>query len=209
MADYCTVAEIKADIPDSPLSSTDTTYDGVLSTMITAASRLIDHEVGRWPNFFYPSTDPETRYYNGSGEMEQWIDECISITSVAVAESGGTSTTDYIEWTQDVDYLTWPYQASQLGLPIMRLDVHCDGTKISWPGYRKSVRVTGIFGYSSTPPAEIKQACKIQTMRWFMRAKQGYQDSSASAELGQMLYTQQLDPDVREILRHYQAVNLV
>ena len=44
MADYVTVSEIKADIPDSPLFDvTDSTYDTVLGNMVTAASRLIDH----------------------------------------------------------------------------------------------------------------------------------------------------------------------
>ena len=48
MADYVTVEEIKADIPDSPLFDvTDSTYDTVLGNMVTAASRLIDH-VSHW-----------------------------------------------------------------------------------------------------------------------------------------------------------------
>ena len=69
MADYVTVEEIKADIPDSPLFDvTDSTYDTVLGNMVTAASRLIDHYVGGWDNFFYPSTDDTTRYFDGSGE---------------------------------------------------------------------------------------------------------------------------------------------
>lgn len=209
MADYCTVAEIKADIPDSPLSSTDVTYDAVIGAMITAASRLIDREVGRWPGYFYPSSDDETRYYDGRGGIEQWIDECISLSGVAVAEAGGTTSTDYTTWTLNSDYLPWPYNYTALGQPILRLDINRDGDKAAWPRYRKAVRVSGVFGYCLTPPAEIKLACKIQAMRWFMRAKQGWQDAGINPALGQMIYLQQLDPDVREILQHYRLGNMV
>lgn len=209
MSDYTSTTDVKADVPDSPLfTSTDATYDAVLGVMITAASRLIDAEVGRWPNFFYPSTDNAIRYYDGSGEAEQVIDEMVSITSVAVAESGGTGASDYTAWTQDVDYYVWPYIYDQLSQPIQKLVVDWVGAKSRWPRYRKSVKVTGVFGYSATPPADIAQACKIQTFRWFMRAKQGYQDASANAEIGQMMFVQELDPDVKTLLRRYQIENM-
>lgn len=209
MADYTTTTDVKADMPDSPLfSSTDTTYDTVLGVMITAASRLIDAEVGRWPNFFCPTTDDATRYFDGSGEAEQRIDEMVSLTSVSVAESGGTGASDYTSWMQDTDFYVWPYDYAQLSQPIQQLVVDWNGSKAKWPRYRKSIKVTGIFGYSATPPADIAQACKIQTFRWFMRAKQGYQDASANPEVGQMMYLQQLDPDIKELLRSYQIGNM-
>jgi hypothetical protein len=66
-----------------------------------------------------------------------------------------------------------------------------------------------VFGHSATPPADIKQACKIQTVRWFMRAKQGYQDSSASAAMGEMIFIKELDPDVKTLLMPYQIGNMV
>lgn len=211
MGDYTTVAAVKADLPDSPLfSSTDASYDAVIGSMITAASRLIDREIGRWPGFFYPSTDGDTtRYFDGGGEVEQIIDEMVSLTSIAVAESGGIDAGDYTSWTVDSDFYVWPYNYADLGQPIQALVINRNGSKGRWPCARKAVKVTGIFGYSYTPPSDIAQACKIQAMRWFMRAKQGYQDAGANAEIGQMVYVQQLDPDIREILRPYQIGNMV
>ena len=88
MADYVTVAEIKADMPDSDLDTL-ADYDAVLSEMITAASRLIDREVGGWPNYFDAPTTDATRYYDGNGEEELYIDPLVSLTSVSVAETGG------------------------------------------------------------------------------------------------------------------------
>jgi hypothetical protein len=210
MADYATVAEIKADMPDSGFSSTDTTYDTVLGEMVTAASRLIDREVGGWPNYFYPTTDSETRYYDGSGDIEQWIDPMVSLTSVSVSESGGRASTSYTDWTLDTDYYVWPYNYDDIGQPIQRLDVDNDsGSKGNWYSVRKGVKVTGIFGYSEAPPDDIEQACKITAMRWFMRSKQAYQDASVSAEMGEMIYVKSLDPDVKELLMSYKIGNAV
>jgi hypothetical protein len=100
--DYCATSDVLASMPDSGLnSSTDTGYTSALEMMITAASRLIDLEVGRWPGSFYPATTDETRYYDGStcGDVQD-IEDCVSITSVAVAETGGTAAADYTAWTE-------------------------------------------------------------------------------------------------------------
>ena len=194
MADYATTAELKADVPDSPLfDPADESYDVVLGKMITAASRLIDKYVGGFENCFYPSTDTATRYYDGNGEDALWIDPLLSLTSLAVSESGGRAASDYTTWTLNTDFYTYPYHTT----PYEKLIVDNDaGSKGTFGTTRKGVKIVGVWGYSSTPPADVKQACKIQAMRWFMRAKQGYQDAGVNASLGEMIYAQELDPDV-------------
>jgi hypothetical protein len=209
MADYCATSDIKADMPDDPLATTtDTTYDAAISVYITAASRLIDKEVGREADWF-ASTDSETRYFDGSGEDTTEIDEIHTLTSVAIAESGGTAAADYTAWVQDTDYYVSPYNYSALGLPINRLIADWNGDKSIFPDYRKAVKVTGQFGYSATAPEDIKTACKIQTMRWFRRSKQAWADASSNAQTGELIYAQSLDPDVRELLRSYIIGNMV
>ena len=210
MADYCSTSDIKADIPDSGLtSSTDTTYDTAIGTMITAASRLIDKEVGREANWFC-STDSETRYFDGSGEVTQEIDEIHTLTSVAVSESGSIVVADYTAWILDTDYYVSPYNYSALGLPIDRLIADWNGTKYKFPRYRKAVQVVGQFGYSATPPEDIKMACKIQAMRWFGRAKQMFQDQGGGPGVNQLLYSSQgLDFDVKLLLASYKLGNMV
>lgn len=210
MADYCTTTDVKADMPGDPLySTTDASVDAALASMITIASRLIDKELGKWDNYFYPSTDATTRYFDGVGEIEQPIDECITLSSVSVAEEGGTGATDYTEWTLDTDYYVLPYNYSQYGTPIRSLCIDWNGSKYSWGTFKKSIKVVGVFGYSLVPPEPIKMAVKIQTIRWFMRAKQAYQDASAFYDLGRMVYRQELDPDVKEILYLYKLENTV
>lgn len=207
MADYTSVEQVKADMPDSALyDSVD--YDLVLSEMITNASRLIDREVGGWPNYFVASS-MEERYFDGSGELEQWIDPLLTLDFLSVAETGGRSAADYTSWTLNTDFYVWPYNHDAVGLPIQKfiVDNH-SGAKGKFPKGKKGVWVGGLFGYSATAPSPIAQACKITALRWFMRAKQGYQDASASAALGQMIYIQSLDPDVKALLMPYKIGNM-
>lgn len=198
MSDYCSTTDLLVDMPDAPLaSSTDATYTAALATAVTAASRMIDRYIGRWDNYFLPSTDAETRYYDGVGGKEMMIDECMSLTSVSVAEDCDLDT--YTAWTEDTDYLTFPYNAT----PKFQLVIHPDGGKYRFPVYRKAVKVIGRFGGSLTVPEVVKRACKIQAMRYFQRAKQAYQDTGVSVELGQLVYTKELDPDVKLLLQGY------
>lgn len=172
-----------------------------MATMVTAASRLIDSEFGRWAGFFYPTTDAVTKYYDGSGMDEQDIGEWASVTSVSVAEQGGTSSSDYTLWAA-TDYYVHPYNYSEEGKPIRKLVIDTNGTKLAFYAYRKAVKVVGVPGWSTAVPAVIAQACKMQAVRWFMRAKQAYQDTGASVEIGGITVRgmAQLDPDVKALL---------
>lgn len=198
---YTTTTDCWDEVPESSYgSSTDTSYATALNSLITSASRLIDREFGRWDGFFYPTTDSVDWYYDGSGESEQEIDEFVSISAVAVSEGGSLSSSDYTSWTLNTDYLTLPYNASGKGRPINRLALsEYNGTKGAWFSYQKSVKVTGIPGYSSTPPGIVAQACKIQAVRWFMRAKQGWQNTGASESQGSMTFSE-LDADIKRLL---------
>lgn len=208
--DYCATSDIQAGFPDSVLySTTDTAFTGLIALMCTRASRLIDKEVGRWPGYFYPTSDAETRYFDGSGCDVQEIDDCISLTSASVAEEGGIASTSYTAWTENTDFYVSPYNWSANNEPFHELVIDWNGSKAVWYRYRKSVKVVGVFGYSATVPDDIKQAVIIQVVRWYMRSKQGYQDASANPEVGQIFYTKRLDPDIAEILNPYKIRNMV
>lgn len=206
---YCTTTDIQEGLVDSGLStSTDTAYTNLFGYMATRASRLIDREVAKWPGYFYPTTDGETRYFDGSGEDVQEIDDCLSITSIGVAEEGGVASTSYTTWTENTDFYVAPYNYSALGLPFNELVIDWNGSQSVWYRYRKAVKITGIWGYSTTVPDDVKQAVVIQATRWFARSRQMYQDASANPEVGQIFMTK-LDPDVAQILWHYKVRNQV
>lgn len=199
--DYCTVAEVKESLPESGLQSS-TDYDIPIAAMISAASRLIDREVGRWPGFFYPSTASETRYFDGTGDAELRIDEAISITTVSLSEEGGVASTDYTD-LGSTDYLTWPYNATATGQPIQKMLIdQINGDYSTWYDFPKAVKVVGIFGWAAAVPSDVNYACRVQTTRWHMRAKQAYQITGGGAPTGSFLYDA-LDPDVAMILAHY------
>jgi len=48
----------------------------------------------------------------------------------------------------------------------------------------------------------VKQAVLIQAARWFKRGQQGFRDTGAIVELGQLMYTRALDPDVAALIEH-------
>lgn len=207
MTDYCTAAQAKAHIVEAINSVT--TYDALLASLVTRASRAVDHFTRREPNAYAAAS--VTRYFDGSGCDKLWIDELASApTAVVVAEtgdvddaadSGGTYTT----WATS-DYLLWPYNATQYRLPYTRLDIDVRyGTKSVWYAYPKAVKITGAFGYSTSVPEEIEQATIIQVVRWFGRGKQLYMDNSAYDEVGR-LTLRKLDPDVENLLLDFKRV---
>jgi hypothetical protein len=198
--DYSTSTDAFADISEGSYSSSDFPQ---MAGFVTTASRLIDLEFGRCEGFFYPTTDTKTYYYDGSGEAVQETDEFVSISAVSVSESGGLASTDYTSWTLNTDYITRPSNATNKAKPITHLEIKWhNGTKGGWYTGQRSVQVQGIPGYSTTTPAVIEHACRMQATRWFMRAKQGYQDTGATAEIGGLTFSKklELDPDIQQLL---------
>lgn len=198
--DYTSSTDAFAEIPEGNYSSSD--YAN-MANYVTVASRLIDGLFGRWDGFFYPTTDDVTRYYNGSGGIDQTIDEFASITSVSVAEQGGLASSDYTAWTENTDYIVKPYNHTADGKPIYCLElVDFNGTKGAWYCGQKSVKVVGVAGYSIAVNSLVAQACKIQAVRWFMRAKGGWQDAGGNETMGTMRYkgAVELDGDIRAML---------
>jgi len=198
--DYTSSTDAFAEMPEGNFSSSDYLN---MASYVTAASRLIDAEFGRWAGFFSPTTDTQTFYYNGNNDECLPIDEFVSISAVAVAEQGGISSSDYTSWTENTDYVTAPYNASNKSKPINQLElVEYAGTKAAWYRGQKSVKVTGIPGYSATVPDLIAQATKIQAVRWFMRAKGGWQDTTGNESVGQARYKgmAELDADIKLML---------
>ena len=201
--DYCTAAEIKAAMPDGNWG---TSYDTLLSILAARASRTIDRYTVRKPGAYKVDADV-TRYYDGSGTIQQLIEELAAApTSVAVAEGGDIKTPIYITWAS-TDYMLWPYNALDNGEPYTRLDIDdLNGSKSVWYRYPKAVKIVGKFGYSAAPPDDVVQATIIQTARWFKRGQQAFQDTGAITELGQLTYTKALDPDVALTIDHLRRI---
>lgn len=194
--DYTTTTSVKAHMEN--LSST-TAYDSLIASLITRASRAIDRYTLREPGAYKVDTD-EVRYFDGSGQIEQFIDElATSPTEVAVDEAGSRT---YTVWAS-TQYDLWPYNAPQFGYPYLALSVnYLTGDKDIFYAYPKSVKITGKWGYSTAVPDDVHEAVITQTVRHLKRGQQAFQDTGAILELGQFKYVDALDPEVKEIVKH-------
>lgn len=193
--DYATLEEFKSELADTNWGGD---YDTFVKLLLPAASRLIDGLLGRAPGDFEVTVD-ETRYFTGDGSSELWIAEIAAVTSVAMDLVG-----DQVTYTplDAANFQAWPRDAAQKGIPFYRLDIPVltNPTYYTWYSTPDSIKVIGKWGYSMTTPALIKRAMLIQTVRWFKRAQQAYQDVGAITSLGQLTYVQKLDPDVENII---------
>ena len=208
---YATIAEIKQMLPDSGLVG-QSVYDDLLNELALKASRLIDTYTHRKPGAYaMTSTDEETRYYSGNGNDQLWVDEiCVAPSFVGLSETGSVTSSDYATIASS-DYFLWPDNAVEDERPYQRIDLDTiNGAYSVFSGFRRAVKVTAVFGYSISTaiPEEINQAAIITAARWFKRAHQGFQDTGAIPEIGQLTYTKALDPDVKEILEHYKRVTI-
>src|SRR5512139_729997 len=93
MANYCTAAELRTQIEKT--GTTGAATDAALGVIIEAASRTIDRHCNR-PDGFVALAVATARYYNGMDKPYLMIDECTSVTALAVKDS--PSDTTYTAW---------------------------------------------------------------------------------------------------------------
>lgn len=212
MTDYTTLTTAKRQL-EIDLDVDDT----ALSTLITAASRLIDKYCGREENFFVALTSATAREYSGTGKTYVFVDPYVEVTKVEVKDSATDDT--YTEWTSS-DY--WEFSGSPEfpdfdSLPYTGLMIDPNGDYNSFTsgkystarGFRptvpiaravKTVKVTAKWGYASEAPELVEEACIMLVGRWWSRLKASMSDTLTSGELGRMVYTKRMDPDVAAIL---------
>lgn len=204
--DYVTVAEVKAALPADNWTGV-TTYDARLTTLCTAASRLIDRDVRKWPGYFYASAD-DTRYFDAPTRGSRlYVDDLAAApTSVAVSDTG--SVTSYTTLAS-TDYIMGPYNAPGNGEPYWWIDLDAiNGTYASWYGFAKGVKVVGKFGYSTTVPADVKQVALEQVVRWFKMETKNYSDYGhvGTVPMGEYAPKERysnIDSDLCDMLQHY------
>ena len=218
---YATVAELKLRI-----ERTRATDDVILLAILTGASRSIDNACNRIKDGFVAAVS-SARTFTGSGQAVQIIDECASVSAVAVKDSRGATT--YTAWAAtDWDLFAGDARWPEFNVgPFNKLVVAWNGDYSSFtsgsasgPGNNNfslsarsvglynprtaygvpTVQATALWGYAVTCPPEIREATCMQAARWYKRYQGSMSDSLADGELGVLLYRKALDPDVRRIL---------
>ena len=192
---YCTLAELKAS-----LAITDSVDDTPLEAAITATSRMIDDYTGR---FFYrngTTQSPVARYYTPLDPWTMNMDDNYSITEVAT-DDNFNQTWDTV-WSTS-DYMLEPVNNPQRGWPVNRMLAI---GRYVFPYYLpQSVRITGIWGWASTP-AEVNMATLIQAARLFTRRQSPF-GIAGSPDLGTVRLSAKLDADVETLLRPFKKNN--
>lgn len=181
MAQYVTVSDVKSALVDGTIPSS---QDGLISTLIERACRLIDAFTKREPDAFQAPTG--IRLYDGSGKQFLLVDDMAALPTQIDIEDESIPLAQFVFEPAN----TFPKY------------------KIIWndsvfPKGKQNVAVTAKFGYSVTPPAVIQQCAVMQVIRWYKRGQQAFADVSAIPELGQLKYAQSLDPEVQAMLSHF------
>ena len=161
--------------------------DDTLEQVIEAASRWIDAHTGRR---FYAAT--ETRYYTAG--VSDWlaVDDLLSVDSLKTDSGGGRT---YSTTWATTDYDLFPLNAT----PSTMIATAPAGTQ-SFPMLARSVQITGSFGYSSTAPAQVREACLLMSARLFKRKDAPFGIAGFPA-LGEVRNIRPEDGDVLALLR--------
>jgi len=169
-------------------------WDNTLWNMCVDASRLVDEYKGVEYGA-YLASGSEARLVDGNGRCKLWLPwSAVSVSLVEVEETDGTYTT----WTQDTDYFLYPYNSG----PYWRLDVNpkSTSTKSVWTYGPRRVRVTGVWGISTSTPSIVVRAVKMQVGIWYNMVKTGWSNESASDTFGRKRYPTKLDPAVMDLV---------
>ncbi|MBU2249533.1 MAG: hypothetical protein KKD77_22490, partial [Gammaproteobacteria bacterium] len=166
---YATVAQFKAQT-----GLTGTGDDVAINDILEGVTKLIDRVCNR-PGGFIASTSNSYKYYVGSGGEAQRIDECVSISEVAVKDA--VSDSSYTAWTSPTTNMAgdgdWFAASGNTATPELNrtpytlLMIDINGSYSVFTGGR-STRLRGFV----THPDDLTSKRGIPTVRVF--AKWGF-----------------------------------
>lgn len=203
LGDYCTRAQLDSYIASANNGATIGLESRAveIDAVITAASRMIDEHCGR---IFYDvdTGNPAARVFAATDSCRVRVDDFHTLTSV-LTDSSGNGTFD-TTWTA-TDYQEEPLngvKAGRTGWPTETL--RAVGTR-SFPVSRQArVEVTAEWGWSATP-AEITQACLIQSHR-LLRRTESPEGVLGFGEFGAVRVTS-VDRDVETLINPFRHVS--
>jgi len=174
----------------------DSLDDGKLETVITAASRFIDNLASRR---FYAATD--TRYYTAELADFLQIDDLLSVTTLKTDNDGDRT---YENTWATTDYDLRPFNATLDGWPYRWIETTPNGD-YRFPTIAKGVELKGSFGFASTTPAPIEEACILVANRIIKRADTPLGVSAEFALGQQAVIVKELraDPDIMALIMPY------
>ena len=165
--------------------------DPLLESLVTAASRAIDTHCRRR---FYALTT--TRYYEMDSVDGYYLyldDDLLTVTTLTNGDSDATV-------IANTEYWLWPRNESPPYWAI-RLEANSDYYWECDTDYM--ISVAGTWGYASTTPADINQACIRYASYLYHQKDAQVFDVTAITEIGQIVIPQGIPRDVKLLLDPY------
>ena len=194
---YATLAEIKARLS---IDSGDTQDDAMLEACVEAASRQIDKFTGT--RFF--TAGSQDRYFTALDPLRVIVDDATAITAIVQDLQANRTYTDTVDLS-DVDLM--PDNAVQLGVPYQQLAIVPDSPK-TFITDRRGIKVTGTWGYASSAPPAVKQACLLLAAAMFRRKDAPF-GIAGGGEVGQAIQLAAMDPTARLLLSPFRRLAVV
>lgn len=195
---YATLAQIKA-TDRLNISTSDSVSDTALEGIITAVSRAIDRDCGR---YFYKSTAAENRYFTARSSTTIFVGDVVSVSALYTDNLSGDRT--YPNTWSTTDYDLFPYEADAVSEPepFRFIDIAPQGLYRFPALLAKGVKLSAVFGWNAVPAA-VTEACLLWSERWFKRYKTPLGISAFNALGEQMSRIPPPDPDVKDLLNNY------
>ena len=194
---YVTLVEFKA---YRDITTTNTTDDGVLETLIEGASRFIDNFCGQ---FFYSSTSGTVRYYTAEAAHVLFINNISVLETLKTDENeDGTYETTWNTGQTTGDFYLMPFNASEDGKSYSWIEVNPNGDN-SFTKARKGVEITGEWGFAAIPD-EIRMACyEIVNAADKRRSGQNLTGNAEITAAGVVISPEDITASARAILKSY------
>jgi len=191
---YTTLAEVKA-----ILRITDDVDDALLETCVESASRQIETHTER---VFLSTTG--TRLFTPEDSYLCTIDDLSTLTTLKT--SSGANGIFNITW-EATDLQLEPLNGltGSTYSPFTRIRAIGDYV---FPSVMEeaTVQVTGVFGYGTSIPVDVKQACNLLSIRQFKR----YDSPLGVAGFGDIgiVRVSRVDPDIEALLGPYRKMRM-
>jgi len=138
---YASLVDLK-----TQLQITAATWDTLLTSFLTTASRGVDDFTGR-----HFDVKSETRYYSSyGGSILRLPDDLLTVTTLTT-DSENDGTFDGETWVEDTDFILRPDNSN----PKWEIRVHPTGNYSFGVGH-PYVKIVGTFGFDSTVPEAVR-----------------------------------------------------
>lgn len=187
---YVTAAELKR-----YLGITSSTDDTLLDELIASAQKMIDLAT----NTTFEAASDSTRYFDAIGNVDgryllfdRW---CASITSITNGDGASIASTDYVLEPRDAPH----YGVKLLGSKGKSWTYTTDA--------ENAITVVGKWAYSTTPPADVVQACK-RLAAFLYRQRENANDVDRAIVVGNAtVLPSQLPADVQRLIAPYKSLS--